>query len=81
MHNASMPNVLVRDLPDPVHRELLRRAEREGRSLQQYLTGVLTRLASTPALEDVLARIDRQRGGRLRFAEAVEALSEVRARR
>jgi hypothetical protein len=81
MHNASMPNVLVRDLPDPVHRELLRRAEREGRSLQQYLTGVLTRLAFTPTLDDVLDRIHRQRGGRLHFAEAVEALSEVRARR
>ena len=81
MRDAGMPNVLIRDLPGGVHRELLGHAEREGRSLQQYLTGVLTRLFSTPTLHDVLDRIDRQRGGHLRFAEAKRTLFEVRGRR
>jgi plasmid stability protein len=81
MHGASMPNVLIRDLPNEIHRESARRAEREGRSLQQYLTGVLTRLAATPTLSDVLDHLDRQHGGRLGFAEAVDILTRVRAER
>ncbi len=81
MHNASMPNVLIRDLPEKVHRELVRRAAREGRSLQQYLAGVLTRLTATPTLDDVLDRLDRQHGGRVGFAEAVDTLTRVRAER
>src|SRR6266540_1792638 len=36
-HNAIMPNVLVRDVPDDVHAALQQRAERRGQSLQQYL--------------------------------------------
>jgi hypothetical protein len=39
-----MPNVLVRDVPEPVHTELARRARANGHSLQQYLTQQLTRL-------------------------------------
>jgi hypothetical protein len=81
MHNASMPNVLIRDLPDGVHRELTRRAEREGRSLQQYLTGVLISLATTPTLDDVLDHLDRQHGGRLGFVEASDILTRVRGER
>jgi antitoxin FitA len=81
-HNASMPNILVRDLPEDVHAELLRRAERAGQSLQQYLTSELTRLAATPTLDEVLARIRRRRGGaRVGLKEAVEALDAERAAR
>jgi plasmid stability protein len=76
-----MPNVLVRDLPDEVHRVLVRRAEGEGRSLQQYLTEALTRLASSPTLDEVLDRIATLRGGSVSLAEAVEALAEARAER
>lgn len=75
-----MPNVLVRDLTPETHRELVRRAESRGQSLQQYLTSELTRLAASASLEDVLARIEAHRGGRVGFTEAVEALAEDRAR-
>ena len=43
-----MTNVLVRDLTEKTHRELLRRAEERGQSLQQYLAAELTRLAVWP---------------------------------
>jgi plasmid stability protein len=76
-----MPNILIRDVPSEVHSELARRAERQGRSLQQYLTALLTREASTQTLDDVLDRVDRLQGGRLSFAEAVEALRQVREER
>lgn len=81
MHNASMPNVLVRDLPADVHAELQRRAEARGQSLQQYLAGELTRLAGTPPLEEVLDRVASRRGGRVGLTEAVEDLDAERGGR
>lgn len=76
--NVSMPNVLVRDLPEDVHADLQLRAEASGQSLQQYLATELTRLARTPTMTDVLARIGRRRGGRIGMAEALSDLNEVR---
>ena len=73
-----MPNVLVRDLPENVHANLQRRAEAEGKSLQQYLASELTRLANTPTLNDVLGRIGRRRGGKVGFAVAVHDLDDER---
>jgi hypothetical protein len=73
-----MPNVLVRDLPENVHANLQRRAEAEGKSLQQYLATELTRLASTPTLRDVLDRIERRRGGKVGFDAAVSDLDGER---
>ncbi len=76
-----MPNVLVRDVPDEVHAALQRRAEQRGQSLQQYLAGELKRLADKPSLQEVLKRIEARRGGRVGLQQAVEDLSEERARR
>ena len=76
-----MPNVLVRDLPDEVHASLQRRAEEAGQSLQQYLATELTRLASTPTMDDVLARISRRRGGRVGLDRAAADLDEERGPR
>jgi hypothetical protein len=73
-----MTNVLVRDLTEQTHRELLRRAQERGQSLQQYLTAELTRLAGSPTLDDVLRRIDARRGGRVGFAQAAADLAEDR---
>jgi plasmid stability protein len=76
-----MKNVLVRDVPDDVHAELQRRAERAGQSLQQYLVAELRRLAARPALDEVLDRIEQGRvGGRVGIAAAVEDLDAVRGR-
>jgi antitoxin FitA len=73
-----MANLLVRDVPEEVHAALARRAERRGQSLQQYLAGELRRLAERPAIEDVLDRIDRRRGGRVGLAQAAEDLRQER---
>lgn len=76
-----MPNVLVRDIPEEVHAELQRRAEKRGQSLQQYLAAELRRLAEKPPLEEVLNRISRRRGGRVGLKQAAEDVAEERARR
>jgi plasmid stability protein len=73
-----MPNVLVRDLPDDVHAALQRRASNAGQSLQQYLLGELTRLASQPTIEDVIDRAGALSGGRVGLATAVEDLRRER---
>lgn len=81
LQNASMPNLLVRDLPADVHAELQRRAEAHGQSLQQYLTDELRRLVARPELNDVLDRIERRRGGHVGLARAADDLAGDRARR
>jgi plasmid stability protein len=50
-------NITIRSVPDEVRDELAARAKRSGRSLQEYLTATLTRIASTPSPDDTLARI------------------------
>jgi antitoxin FitA len=76
-----MPNVLVRDVPDEVHASLQRRAEAAGQSLQQYLAGELVRLALTPTMDEVLARVSRRRGGSIGFDAAVNDLDGERSGR
>lgn len=53
-----MPNVQVRNLPEEVHAELIRRAERAGKSLQQFLAEKLELIATTPTLEAILNRVE-----------------------
>jgi antitoxin FitA len=80
-HNASVPNVLIRDLPPEVHASLQRRAEAAGQSLQQYLTIELSRVAQSPTIAEVLERIAERSGGRVGLQTAVDDLHDERARR
>lgn len=50
-------NITIRAVPDEVRDELAARAKRSGRSLQEYLTGELARIAATPSADDTLAAI------------------------
>lgn len=75
-----MPNVLIRDLPDDVHASLQQRAEAAGQSLQQYLSNELSRIALSPTLDEVLARIERHEGGHVGFAAAVGDIHQERGR-
>ncbi len=74
----AMPHVMVRDLPDDVHRRLLNRAQAEGQSLQSYLLAELTRLARGTTLEDIVARIEANEGGRVGLIQAVQDLDQLR---
>ncbi|HWK76673.1 FitA-like ribbon-helix-helix domain-containing protein [Microbacterium sp.] len=75
-----MPNVLIRDLPPQVHAVLVRRAEQNGQSLQQYLTQELTQLARVKNNAELMAEID-ARGDRLQLTaeEIVEAIRHGRS--
>jgi plasmid stability protein len=53
-----MPDLLIRNLDPEAHRELKRRAERAGQSLQAYVASVLRMHVSRPSVEDWLALLD-----------------------
>lgn len=59
--------ITVRNVPEQVRDELAARAARSGRSLQEYLYAQLIELASTPSMEDAVARARAQAraGGRV----------------
>ena len=81
MYYACMPNVQVRDVPDQVHEELVRRAELAGQSLQQFLMTQLVLIAATPTIDEMLKRIDRRPKGSLSAESAIETIEGERARR
>ncbi|MFN8132328.1 MAG: hypothetical protein U0R70_12345 [Solirubrobacteraceae bacterium] len=48
--------ITVRNVPDEVRDELAARAARAGKSLQEYVRGMLIETAARPPVEDVIAR-------------------------
>jgi plasmid stability protein len=53
-----MSDLLIRDLDPEVHRELKRRADEEGMSLQAYVSRLLGQHASRPSMRQWLRRIE-----------------------
>ena len=85
-HNGSMPepaevSIQVRHVPAKVHAVLRKRAAEEGKSLQEYVLGLLVAQASKPTRREVLARAARHAGGTIGFQEAVDAIRAERAER
>jgi hypothetical protein len=76
-----MPHVQIRDVPNDVHAELIRRAEAAGQSLQQYLSIQLTLLATTPSIDSILDRIEQRSRGALPASSAIRSLDSERAGR
>jgi plasmid stability protein len=74
-HNAIMPSITVRNVPEDVRAELASRAARAGRSLQEHLRAELIELARKPSVEEVLAGArarTRTTSSRLQAARIVE---------
>jgi plasmid stability protein len=53
-----MADLLVRDLPDDVHRELKRRASARRMSMQAYVARLLERHAAERGLQEWLEELD-----------------------
>lgn len=56
-----MGMIQIRNVPDPLHRELKARAARAGKTLSDYLLEVVRQAADRPEPHELLARI-RERG-------------------
>lgn len=52
-----MSTLQIRDVPAELHRTLKTRAVASGRSLSDYLLEILSREASQPTIDELLARI------------------------
>jgi plasmid stability protein len=48
--------ITVRNVPDEVRAELAARAARAGKSLQEYVRGMLIESAARPPADDIIAR-------------------------
>ena len=74
MHIACMSkSVTIRNVPNSTGDELMARAARSGRSLQEYLRAQLILLAERPDPEALMARI-RERKDRMGSRMAVESI-------
>lgn len=49
--------IQVRNVPDRLHRELVRRARNRGETLTQYVQTVLEREVERPLAEEILQRV------------------------
>jgi len=49
--------IQVRNVPDKLHRELVRRAEQRDQTLTDYIQGILEREVARPPAEEVFDRI------------------------
>ena len=63
MHNESMPNVNVRDVPDDVHAVLTARAAAARQSLQEYMLQQLIQHARRPTMREVLEQVRARKAG------------------
>jgi plasmid stability protein len=79
--SAVVRNLQVRDLPDPVHRELKRRAKARGETLTDYVQGILEREVARPPAEEVFQRVRSRETIDLGKGEAAEIIRKERASR
>jgi plasmid stability protein len=71
----------IRNVPEPVHDALKAKAEAAGMSLTAYALRVLEHDALRPSLEELLARVEQRKGGRVPLEGAARALETERSSR
>lgn len=80
-HGVRMSKMIqVRNVPDKLHRELVRRAERRELTLTDYIQAILEREVARPPAEEVFERIASRAPVRLR-AGAADLIRKERASR
>lgn len=62
LHNASMPNILIRNVPPDVHSRLTEAARRRGQSLQQYALNALVQSTHSMTHAETIAWLRMQQG-------------------
>jgi len=72
--------IQVRDVPDRLHRELVRRAKARRQTLTDYIQQLLEREVAHPPVDELLARIARYRPVELPMSPAALIRADRRAR-
>jgi len=70
--------IQVRNVPDRLHRELVRRAKARGQTLTEYIEEILEREVARPPAEEVFDRIEAREPVEL-GADIAEVIREERA--
>ena len=82
MRTACYPHAVsmlqIKNLPDDVHAELRRRAERQGTTMSSLAARILTSAMSRPSIDDWLARFADRHGPTI-SSDPLDALDEVRS--
>lgn len=73
--------IQVRNVPDRLHRELVRRAKAKGQSLSDYIEGILEREVARPPREEVFERIASREPVDLKGRTAADLVREGREER
>lgn len=81
MHNAYMPLIQIRDVPEAVRDELARKAAAAGQSMQAYLLGELTKLAERPSVAEIVRRAQDRAKSSGSTVTMEDAVAAVRAER
>jgi plasmid stability protein len=72
--------VQIRNVPEDVHRVLRVRAAAEGLSLSEYLLKEVTRMAGSPTVADLMARVSSRSLPNISTQTIVDAVREGRDR-
>jgi hypothetical protein len=81
MHYEGMAIIQIRDVPDDVQAELVRRAREAQQSLQQYMRSLLIAQTRRPDASQIWSRVAeraRREGGVYELADAVEDVRAIR---
>jgi antitoxin FitA len=81
MQNSAMATVQVRDVPEDVQAELVRRAQDAGQSLQQYLRGLLITQARRTDTATFWAELGRRARADSGSYDLQDAADDIRALR
>lgn len=73
-----MATIQIKNVPDDVHKEMRRRAEKAGKSLQSYLLDRLIEQAEQMPLDEWLDRVGSRSGSKLTLEDAVKSIREDR---
>ena len=77
IHARPMTTILIRDVPDTLHRRLKSRAALAGMSLSDCLLSEIREVAERPTLDELRARLER----RSRVTPSVAPAKAIRAER
>jgi len=85
LHNASMPNILIRNVPPEVHARLTAAAKEHGQSLQQYVLTLISepsrRMSHAETIAWLRAQRERPAGEPADSVEPVDGVELVRQAR
>ncbi len=81
MQNEGMAIIQIRDVPDDVQAELVRRAKASQQSLQQYMRSLVIAQARRPDASQVWTRAGERARRQHGVYELADAVNDVRAMR